>query len=591
MRLGKLAIPLCLLVACPACDSTSPISDAISTDRTLELVIPPDPDVGLTPGSQQMLKVLYMDEHLAGIPDAQVRFAIFGDPRGSTLSSDTAITDRDGQASVQVRAGAVSSRFQVRVSAPHAKEATYYIVVSDAGFGSLLVGTSYAGAVPEQSLVRIVFNLNGDISCSSIDFRNPPPHLRSRVADGIGKQVAFQALPLNQDHALTVLGYVRRETGDWQLRATGCAEVPAGVLRANHQLSFTILINDLAPQLKGSYAIVSRLSLPQANRPLADALRPWMDLANCPLDPAQLLLDCLLDALDPADPLDCKISSPSAETQALLDERGLLVDSCRMIVTPRGTPSIDKLIANAMQISSTPMMPALIQLGTNASIILSKINLSSTLDILSLDENGRAVLRHQIDSVTFYSKAEQTTYKMVNVGLPFWLASPIQGTLQADGWKLSIEEHSLSLRLGMLSLHALGDLVLSSSGLPTSSSELVAHLMSLVQYESDLETITGCEAIDLLACKAARLDKGCLLSACANGVKAFVSYLDSSFLAMDTMTKDLVLQGEVTVLDIDGDLAIDKLGTETEPGSWSARLNLGSEVIFPTKSAFTGERR
>src|SRR4029079_4370380 len=36
---------------------------------------------------------------------------------------------------------------------------------------------------------------------------------------------------------------------------------------------------------------------------------PGRDLSDCPLDPAQLLLDCIIDALSPetaADPLDCR---------------------------------------------------------------------------------------------------------------------------------------------------------------------------------------------------------------------------------------------------------------------------------------------
>ena len=52
---------------------------------------------------------------------------------------------------------------------------------------------------------------------------------------------------------------------------------------------------------------------------------PWRDLADCPLDPAQLWLDCTIDALSPAtadDPLDCVPASAPGGEGALGDAAG-----------------------------------------------------------------------------------------------------------------------------------------------------------------------------------------------------------------------------------------------------------------------------
>ena len=582
-----------------SCDGGSTATDLGAGGGSLTVIN--GPDVGIQPGEEQDLRVRYADEAHRPIQGAQVRFAIFGDPHGSTLTSDAAVTDAEGTARVRLHAGAVVSRFQVRASAPGAKDATFYIEVSAAGFGAVTVVGKYQGTLPTDlasQLTRLTYRLYGNIGCSSVDPFNPPPGLRTKEATKVAAEVDFEALPLDVSHTIAV--EARRSfsgSSDGQLRAAGCVELPVGALKPcatagcqeiTHQ-AVTLLLSDLQPRLSGTYALVSQLKLPKANRPLEQALKPWAELVDCPLDPVQHVLDCLLDAVDDGDPLDCVVEKPSAKVLALIEERGALSGPCRGSTTERGTPSLEKLLQDLGDTPLDDRVTALSKVEAVAAEQLRKLGFDSTLDLGTPSADGAIVGSHSLDSLTF-SASPGMTFQVPGVGLAKWLADPVSCSVAPSSsspwdWQLVLAPHSFSLRYGLLAREALGQIVIAPAGLPPTSAGLVADLADTIQQGS----AKGCAAIEALSCKAARLKPGCLGKACPLGLAAMAAHLDAEFLALDAVGTDFTLEGNVELRDNDGDLRVDSVGGSSSPGSWKIKLTLGGEVVVPQQATFFGK--
>jgi hypothetical protein len=585
MCLGRVnLLGVCLLATLSCSDSATPV-DAGDGERQLAIPAPPGPDIGLAPGGEQSLRVRHTDgsRPLAGV---KIQFAIFGDPRGSTLSADSSATNSNGEAAVMLRAGAVTARFQVRVSAPKAKDAVFYVAVSNAGFGALRVGSQYSGSL-EAKLERVSYRLY-DRACAAIDPLKPDDSVPERVVDGVAARVAFNALPLDEDLTIVVVG------ADKLLHplATGCVEVPHGTLKPKLEVLVVVALRDLPFQLGGSYALQSELYLPQApasgSRPLSDALRPWNDLSDCHEDPAQLLLDCVLDAIDPGDPLDCQLGPPSAKTAALLAERGVLAGACRGEQTDRGTLSLDRKLRLAMEATSGSTLASIASVATSGSSLLRHLRTKSTLLMLSLSPSGEVSFSHRLDAVGFPGGGVGAVYQISEVGLPQPLASPVAGGVSS--WQLKIEEHSLSLRYGLLARRALGQLVLLPAGLPDTSAKLAGQIAALVKQPSGSTMLVGCPAIEAVACASARLPADCLGAACLTGLSALAAHLDGGFAQLDGPGANVTWRGEVELVDDNADRLADALGKTDAPGIWKARLLMGTESVTPEESTFLGKR-
>lgn len=591
-RQTQLLVLLVILTA--ACSGDDPpLADGGSGGRTLTIV-QPGSDVGLSRGGQRTLQVRYGDAG-GDIVGAPIHFAIFGDPRGSTLSADTAATDSAGVASIQVRAGAVATRFQVRASATAAQELTFYIEVSDAGFGSLLVDSTYPqGPVGVDQLKKLTYSLYGNIACASINPQSPPPALRSRLTSGVTSKISFKALPLNIDHTVAVSAKRHDSAAPgngWILQAAGCAEVPASVLRNGHELQLTVLLEDLPLQLGGAYDLSSTVSLPEANRPLADALAPFSDLVDCPLDPAQLLLDCILDAVDGGDPLDCVVAAPSGKTQAMLAERGSLTKGCRAATTALKAPSLEQLLVSAADPAAlAKVVTAAGKVEAKAATVLTQLSIGSTLTISPADGPGDVVVSHELVSMAISDGKTRVDLKYADIGVPVWMASPVAGSVDSKG-ALTLSEHGFTARYGLVARQALGQLVLKPLGLESDSAKQAAVLVHLVTATGSAGKVYGCPAVDAIVCKAARLAPGCLGQACTEGIKAAGKWLDAGFAKIDGQHTDLHLSGKASLSDTNADLTVDEIGTPSSPGTWTATFNMGAEVVSAKAATFVGKRK
>lgn len=588
---GRVGLLCALLLPLAGCPEETISADAGSDGLSLEVVQPADGVLGLSPGEQGLLR-LRLSRGGGAVAGQALAFAIYGDPRGSTLSADSAVTDGAGEAGVRVRAGAVTSRFQIQASAPGGVSLAVYVEVSDAGFATLKVTPRYAGALAQIALTRVRLHLFAEASCGALDAVSPSGWLRRLESDGVGKAITFGSVPAGTAHTLLGQAY----TADGRLRAAGCLELPRSVPQAERTLSLELQLDDLLPRLAGSYALQTRLTLATVGdggsywpRPLAGALSPWDDLSDCPNDPAQALLDCLVDALDPGDPLDCVVQSPSAVARLLQAERGQAVGNCRQDTSARGGTGLDKRLHDALIAAASGQLSALAEVPAKLRTLLARLSLESTLTLSALDAAGRGTGAHRLERITVGSGAAARSYAASALGLPGGQSGPLGITV--TNWNLSLASHGFSLPLGTLVRLATASQVLAPAGLGSDARALVFGLVGKVTFDTGKQKLSGCAAVDALLCTAARLAPGCLAGTCSGGLGALAARLDRGSDALDRAKgAPLTLQGSAELQDSNSDLTVDALGTTTVPGVWTATLELANQPVTPNEATFTGKR-
>ncbi len=103
--------------------------------------------------------------------------------------------------------------------------------------------------------------------------------------------------------------------------ASGCVDVPGGALVPGGTVTVRLPLGETAPDPSGTYAVTSTFFFSPTFPGAADLAAPWRDLSDCPLDPAQMWLDCTIDALSTSadDPLDC-VPAPAPLSEGALGD-------------------------------------------------------------------------------------------------------------------------------------------------------------------------------------------------------------------------------------------------------------------------------
>ncbi len=595
-RKVPVALPLLILSALlfsqtVGCEASGPQTDDANTtqEKLLTIIDPPQGDVGIATGAERILRVRYTDTNLIPIPGALIQFAIFGDPRGSTLSSDAGLTNANGEAEVRLRSGAAACRFHINVSASEVTEdVVFYIEVSDAGFGEVAVHNRYDGPQPEAVMVWTQYNLYGDIQCHAIDPGSPPPPLRERVVSGIDQAVHFGALPLNLDHSLLVYAL----DAEFYPISSGCINIPSSILKVDQRLNMTLWLRDLPLKTVGDYLLTTHISLANTatleTHPLHELLLPWSNLTDCELDPVQLMLDCIIDAVEAGSAADCVVDSLSPLVLSLQAPRGKLSGGCRSAETSQGAESLEEQLSSSMDKEGHDVLDALVEVPAKARVALNSFIMGSTLQILDESSGGNSTLTHRLDAIVFTHEAEIASFEASAAGIAKPIASPILGKVaQTD---LGIDEHRFSLPLLQVARLAMGKLLLEPRSIPATSLPLAQYLFDLITFQQGSTTLHGCAAIEHLMCKAAQLPEDCLGDACPHGLAALAHQLDPPSLA-SAPGSSIILSGKVMLLDTNRDLKADRLGDEDSPGRWQTKITVGPKVFSPYSATFTGTRQ
>jgi hypothetical protein len=176
-----------------------------------------------------------------------------------------------------------------------------------------------------------------------------------------------------------------------------------------------------------------------------------------------------------------------------------------------------------------------------------------------------------------------------------------EAVAQIDDWVLSLDRHSLTLRLDLVARAGLHDPVMVEAfeGLsfaegnpPANAREVVQRLVELVRAPP---ADPGCAALSRIACAAVEQPEQCLTTACTRGLDAFAEYLESGFAAVLTPGVDLRLAGQAPLADADGDLVPDLVGRDPSDASamgvWAdIDLLLGGVAVVTHSATFQGSR-
>lgn len=574
---GKLDRPgVCLLALCAAhCGGSSGGHDAALGWQLTAVT----PEVTMKPSASAEVSFVLDDGAGQPVANQVVSFSLSvqngADARGATLASDTSVTDASGRASTLLGAG-LPVELRVTARSTGAAPAITLVWVSTDPMRSVEVAPYLLGSASDRaaSMTRIDVLFFDSSSCAIAAPANTTVMSRPARTVAPGEVTRFDLVSGTQRHA--VLARARDDTG--RLVASGCLDLQGVVLPADATMRLWLPLADPAIAVAGSFAIESSFRLPDSTTVVRTVAAPWTDLSDCPLDPAQRWLDCTIDALgDGGDPLDCDPGASEGTLAAALTAlRGTPAQntSCRATTTAEGGPSLDADAA-ALFPSGTgrpALLAALPALGSEAAQLLDDLVLESTLELRATLAPGQLALTHSFSSATLTVADRRTTIDLKQLGLP--VLSTFGKASSAAG-NLDLEQHGITLRPGTLAHAGFNELTLTSRGLPTTTADLVAALLSIATTTSGAQTLVGCAALDAVLCARVGQPAGCLAQGCEDGRKALIQRLEGAFREADGDSLDLLVAGSVPILDQDGDLLADHLGVSgsaSSPGLWSAEL-------------------
>jgi hypothetical protein len=586
-RANGLAARLALLVLSVRCQGDDPAAPPpVIEDHSR--IVPSSESVGIRPGQSTLLTYHVLDEHDAPVPDLVLQFSIIDDPstpeddaRGSTLSFDRGVTDAAGAAFLQVIAGPQPTDFKVRASSARAPDAEVLVIVTMAAFAPVELAPQLADPAPVGTDVTTVrLRLVEGTTCAAVRVQDIPRGLLPVQTIPLGSVALFSTVNTETNHAATAKGL--DTTG--AARAAGCVDLPGSLLMEAAPVRVVVPLHLLRLVPPGRYLATSQLLFrtppPPGATMLGDA---WNELAQCPMDPARLWLDCTLDALrtDPADPSDCRPTDNEGPLGIkLLPRRGVPLPvpasgRCRDRNDSAGRPSHEALVDALFPAERPPLLATLKATAGEARQLLDSLKLVSMLIISPTSTVDRYQIEHRLLSIEFPLAAHQAVVDLGQMGAPMISAPFVNGT--ARGNDLAVGSHAFTLRLGTAASLAFTAASLQPRGALGDASAFPGDLFALATRDDRGTVLTGCAALDALLCSDVGEARGCLLAACTEGLAALGRRLTAGFAALDGPDLDFVLGGSVPLLDSDGDGQVDSLGMinrapSSSPGLWSGEV-------------------
>jgi hypothetical protein len=601
---GHLACALALIVAAATGDACSGSSTNVGTGDFILTSTATTQPIELSPKAQVTLTFVLTD---GGTPvgGQTVSFTTVGSSiagaQGATLAEPSGVTATDGSVSVTVRAGLADFRVEARSGAA---TAGVTIIVATGPTGTVLVAPFMAPSsspLPPDATIEVLLydptSIYHPVSCADLDLDAPPMTVRDPVTlNGLDVPARFYVVS-----TMVVSAAVGRAYAGGALVASGCVDIPGSSLLADQTVEVGLPLTDWSPNPVGTYTVTSTLKLAPPLAAAAAVAAPWTDLSDCPLDPAQLWLDCTADALSPAsstDPLDCVPSTAPGGEGSLGDViaplRGILLADgaggpprCRGGQNAAGNVSLDALALGLFG-SPTPMqLVALPAIAADAVALFDTFQLVSQLTVAPGGTAGSYAVTHLLTGAEL-GPASQVPVTLASLGLPI-----LQGFTSAtvSDRMLVIGTHAFTLRLGTVARSAFGPLALAPRGFPADVPSFASALFALARTPGG--TATGCGALDGIVCSAAAQPAGCVMSACLTGLGALAAKLTNAFASADGTGLDLSLSGTAPLIENSGGGLADRLGSNSTGTSMSATwsVNLRTSLDSAQLSAdFAGRR-
>ena len=545
----------------------------------LEVLDPPGDSIGLPPLGQVALRVVLKDDSGRPVADADVSFAFVASASestgGATLSAEVSQTDAMGIATANLVAGADRVNFRVEVSSPSAPPVFFYLAISEGGFTDVRVTPIHVGPrlAEEYRSVQLRLYRSRRLRCADLDIDHLPQNVLSpRELDSFGPSVDF--VNLSAGEAFTVVAWAQLTPGSQTRAAVGCLDLTAGQLRSDRIMQAAIAVIDRPLQIPDELELASVIDL----SPLATALPGaalWSALA-CPLGPAQLVIDCAVDAQVDDGALDCTVEGTGDLVDDIEAVRGAPdTQGCRPATIASGQPSLDQLIADTQAGSPWPSDTGLSQFLSARDAILSELQLRSRLSSL-----GPSLASHRLLQAEMVSPSgEAFTVDLPAANRPVLQVDQVGLSVSAVG-AFAMSEHSFTLRLGDIADAAYLELALEPAGLSSRSADLGSALLeSLQDGPAD-----GCDVVDTITCDAIERAAGCL-SSCPSLLATLDDALSEWLVALDTSGLDLTMSGAGGAEDDDGDLVVNTIG-EDDSAHWAIVLLLTGDVPVPLEGTF-----
>lgn len=529
-----------------------------------KLVVLGDAQVGLRYGEAVQLGVRYvLDDDAEEAVRGPVRFSIFGDPGGSTLSRDTVQTDGSGGAHVTLTAGSQEgSSFSVHASAAGAADAVFDVSVSKLQF--VHVDAVLVDPLAKPGTRTLVAALFSGKTCMQVPAAPMLVGASRTVSSAPAAKATLSFLNLlSGSYAL-----VGRLESMGALVAYGCIDLPAALLPPGTFLSVPLPLVPTSPDVSGSFTLSTSLTTKRNAR--ADSRFSPVDIVDrCPGHSAQLLLDAIT-------------SEAPATRQALLTaQRGTATPSTAGTSTVGCRPALvgtvdsldarlgallDATVDGAQRVALVSDLDTILASGVLASTLALSPTIAHPGDTSSTGLRYEG--RHTAMTVAF---ALGTPLDLALLGVP---ARSIRGIdVTTAGGRLGIGKHVLGLELPAL------------WGETFSTASVAARLPALTDptwsgwLRGAVDAVqhggkTGCAAVEDLLCEQTGTAgcAGTLLTACEDAVTSVGDALETLFAGGDGLT----LAGSATLFDGDGDLVTDSL----RAGSFTASGPLDGMLPF-----------
>jgi hypothetical protein len=582
-----------------------PLPDA-SPVSGLVLLVGPYPPV-IRPNSSGRIRFELRDGAGLPVPDYPVEFSIppgSGDTAGARLSTERSLTDPSGKAVVEIIVGALASSdrpavFAVQATSPGATPALANITVTTNTYSVEILPVSADDLLGSRLIVTTRLYFYDNSACGDLDIHDTVKlPAQARAPRDVPKNssvisATFSGVAASGVHAVVGLGLDSAGV----VRIAGCVDVPGAALLDSETIRATLVLDHLFPTLSGTYQVLSDFQLYPAPPALTTVRSAWQQWERCPFDPARLWIDCTIAALSTAaDGSSCVPVAGAVGTlgDLLLASRGTVVappastsdTPCHSATDSDGNPSleysVDALFAGARSALSGANLGAF---STELAGLLDDIRIDSQMTIAQADDANSYWVEHDLLAVTFPDALSPISFRAPTLGLPVVTAAGILTTLKAD--QLSIPDHGFTLRLGTSARYAFEATSLKSRN-AADSAGMVKAVFELARWSDQGTALTGCDAMDAVACDQIKQPRGCLLAACQAGLTTLARNLALVFDSLDGDGLDFWLSGSTPVIDLDADGQADALGMAgSGPGLWSAesKARAGNYVAYGAWSA------
>jgi hypothetical protein len=515
------------------------------------------------------------------VPDARIHFSIVDDQAtpgsgGAQLSFADNLTDDDGTVTLQVIAAKAGSEqqpltFTLRASSQGASLDIPIFVTS-----SPLASVQISPVFPEGTDVPVdttYITFYDGTSCASVTRSNSAIRQARSISPLDYTAVVFTSVVTSGVHAVMGVAVGKNNTEV----ARGCADVSGASLSPGQTLQVLLPLARTKSSPEGVYQAVSEFDFPTPLPGTVSARDVWRDLSNDACDPAQMWLDCTIDALSESsieDPLDCQPvrGGEGRLGELLMARRGskLGTRTCADQQDNSGNPSLD-----AKTYALFPAVPLdafhLPKLPDELTTALTHLTIESTLSVSATSLLDHFNIDHILTAIDLPNATTHSRIAMASLAPPVRKAAFVSGTSLGGQLLISPDvPHGFTLGLGAAArfTFAASSLAPRAGGIADVSA-FVAALVKLATRKAGETMLTGCDALDALLCDDVGEQRDCVRTACLAGTDALTQRLDSSFTAMDGVGLDLFLSGSAPLVDSDSDRRADALGSITNRGSWT----------------------